>query len=259
MINSNPGAPVSSLKPPDEILIGHAQRCWDAERENAGRYEARNRLLLTLCSSLLALIFAGIAAVLRGETFGRVAPTVQEHPYLCGAFLGLPLIVAIVFLFLGLVRLVFKKSPENVLPPTVSEQSLPERTATPGDGTGAEGAVGEPRAAASNEARPRFRITQEDAWTSSHYLFLGEAAIKVAYDALDDLRVVVFASTYGAALDLKARNRTEKKRIQRAERWMVRGAIATFVMLIGYVCLVGWTILESGAEEKPHVPIAIER
>ena len=36
----------------DEILVDHAVRCWDAERENANRLSARSTLLLTALAAL---------------------------------------------------------------------------------------------------------------------------------------------------------------------------------------------------------------
>lgn len=253
MTNSNPGAPASPPMPPlspppawTEVLMGHAQRCWDAETQNAERYASRGKLLITLCSTLLGLIGAGVAAALRGDALGYVAragPSGLTMAFAIATFVSL-------LVSLGLLAFALFRLGERLWVAQVPDLDPKAWLADLRPGTPAhEGAsVGSSDEAAADG--PDVRRSDETADSSSRLLFLPDATLTRAAEQLDEITCVVFANTYVAAVNLHDRNRAEKRRLRKAEPWLWGGAVAAAVVAVFYVCLVLTSALFSTQESR---------
>src|ERR1051325_9244215 len=89
----------------DQVLVDHAVRCWDAERENANRLSSRGTLVLSALAALFGL------GLFRIDWF-RGAADVSRVPlpwcvWLVKSFLAL----ALVFFAAAFVRIIGRSGP----------------------------------------------------------------------------------------------------------------------------------------------------
>jgi hypothetical protein len=190
-----------ALESDDKVALGHAERMWQAERENAERLASRVRFVVPLVSTLLGLVIAGM---FKADLWGVLEPIPGYWRWLAGAGVVVPLVVGLAFLVVSLKLLLFHvagpagsgSSPEGLQP-------LPQASSTPvSDG--------------SADERRLF---------ASFQLLLTPRGIYAVERALRHSPVHwrVFRETYSAAVDLLAKNAQERVRIRTSERWLAVG------------------------------------
>lgn len=178
---------------------------WDSERENASRHAARVRLIITLASSLLALALVGLGNSLT-QFPGALSPLWMILPIALGA-------IGLLCLALSL-RILVTRTVAKV------EQSLETRDSSE----------------LAELADPKL--------TATYMLEPSEDQLRPAFVAEDDTRSGLIFRTLLAALDLRARNGRERKRIRASERFLLHGLYWTIGAVLAYAVLavVGTTV-----------------
>lgn len=216
------------------MLIEHADRVWEAEREVAARYFERSKTIVTFASGLLGGTVVAVALAL-----GR-ATRLDLDPWAVGVLLALNLVVlgacvffllqvpvlllhSVVFPFAAAMTLrkdLYKKLVELEACESQTEMAAfepPSRSPSKTD----------PEAGSTNQRPMGFRAP-----SASHELLLPVEFLEFASTNADSGMTIVSAQILQASEDLRARNLREKHRIQAGERALVNGLRCVFVAII---------------------------
>lgn len=197
-----------------ELLIKHADRIWEAEREVASRYADRSKTLVTFSSSVL-----GGTVVAMGLTLTRI----DRLDLPTWAIVALAIVNLVL---LGCCLWYLMRVPvfalRSVVFPTQAEQTY-QRSLTSGHpGTERDKAPDDH----PNISTP-LRVP-----TASHELILPPEFLDYAVMKIESGTAIVAAQILQAAEELRERNLREKHRIQAGEESLTVGLRWVFVAII---------------------------
>lgn len=206
----------------ESVLLAHADRLWAAERENAERFAARVRMVVPLCTAVLALLLAATLKTEVLETFdGKSAASGKIAKV---AFLG-AVVLAVMYLSRSVLRLLFA----------------------------VRGATGSQRSILIVMNLITLPLLATDTvflmigllfggWRREQLSRFASQELDIRKPDLDNLARVLtkpqkglFFGVYKAAMRLRVQNLNERQRIRTAERDLARGIIGVVVAILVYV------------------------
>lgn len=196
-----------------ELLMRHADRIWEAEREVASRYADRSKTLVTFSSSVL-----GGTVVAMGLTLTRIDRL--DLP------LGAIIILAAINLgLLGCCLFYLMRVPvfllRSVVFPTKAESSYQKGLTSSPPGSARGDVSGVP------SETPPLRVP-----TASHELILPAEFLEYAAMKTESGTAIVAAQVLQASEELRERNLREKHRIQAGEESLTVGLRWVFGAII---------------------------
>lgn len=224
--NSGSAPPAASNGSPavaiDNLLLAHADRLWAAERENAERFAARVRMVVPLCTAVLALL---LAATLKTEVLqvfdGKSTASGNEAKigFLVAVVLG------VMYLSRAVLRLLFAVRGATgsqrsilVIMNLITLPLLATDTAFL--------IVGLMFGGWRREKLSRF---------ASQELDIRKADLANLARVLTKPQKGLFFGVYKAAMRLREQNLNERQRIRTAERDLARGIIGVVLAILVYV------------------------
>ncbi|MBX3315560.1 MAG: hypothetical protein KF902_01710 [Phycisphaeraceae bacterium] len=206
----------------EAVMLAHADRLWAAERENAERFAARVRMVVPLCTAVLALL---LAATLKTEVLnvfdGQSIATGKAAKI---AFLG-AVVLGMMYLSRSVLRLLFA----------------------------VRGAMGSQRSIMIVMNLVTLPLLATDmaflliglacgGWRREKLSRFASQELDIRKQDLDQLASVLgkpqkglFFGVYKAAMRLREQNLNERQRIRTAERDLARGIIGVVVAILVYV------------------------
>ncbi len=217
-----PGHAGTSAATVDSVMLAHADRLWAAERENAERFAARVRMVVPLCTAVLALL---LAATLKTEVLATFDGKSASSGMLAkGAFLG-AVVLAVMYLSRAVLRLLFAVrgatgSQRSILI-VMNLMMLPLLVTDT-----AFVLIGLLFGGWRREKLSRF---------ASQELDIRKSDLEKLSRVLSKPQKGLFFAVYKAAMRLREQNLNERQRIRTAERDLARGIIGVVVAILVYV------------------------
>lgn len=196
-----------------ELLLNHADRIWEAEREVASRYADRSKTLVTFSSSVL-----GGTVVAMGLTLTRI-------DRLDLSLWAIVILTIVNLVLLGCCLFYLMRVPifllRSVVFPIKAENSYQKDVTLP--------PLGSPRGEVSQAhgETPPLRVP-----TASHELILPAEFLEYAAMKTESGTAIVAAQILQAAEELRERNLREKHRIQAGEESLTVGLRWVFGAII---------------------------
>jgi hypothetical protein len=206
--------------------IEHAERCWEAERENAERLTGDTRMVVSLLTAVIALTAAGIFRSDLPALLAGVSPDARTAfrwifgLLACAAFLSFALSLWQVFR-----RLKF---------------TAPESEAASDSEPGVEDDRSDETQSAAPSGMVAVRRPEDEQATASACLLYDEETLAAILEQTSGNARATFSALYKAALVLADKNFGRRLSVQAATRSLQVGVLVVGISLLAYTALQMW-------------------